>query len=377
MSTQTHSPPSRKLDRISRLVQFPIERVHLELTNICNFDCTFCPKTLMTRSNGTMDTGLAKSVIDDLTENNLTKKVTFHVMGEPMLHPDFFPIVKYVRERGLQSGITTNGSFLNTKNAGTLRELEVDQINISLQTPDEDSFGTRNAKGTSYEEYRHGIIEAIKILRSEGGKTTIKVHFLVTKFNKQVREAVGSLDIINDTETLRRVFSNWVKQIYQIPGMPDSGAEGRVLSALSKITINRWNVLEIVPGIFFETYLLDSWGNTFSKEKAHIVESGFGYCPAVTDHFGILWNGDFVLCCKDFDGKTRIGNVAESSLTDLLNSEAVCSVVEGFKKFRVVHPRCRTCLGGKDRLSALSKQAGSILFFRLMKKFFYNRKTLY
>lgn len=377
MPTQAHSLPSSKLDKISRLVKFPLERVHLELTNICNFGCTFCPKAIMTRSNGMMDTGLAKSIIDELAENGLTRKVTFHVMGEPMLHPDFFSIVKYVKKRGLCSGITTNGSFLNSDTAGTLRELEIDQVNISLQTPDEDSFGTRNAKGMSYEEYRRGIIESIKILRSDGGVTTIKVHFLVTKFNKSVKEAVGRLDIINDTGTLRRVFTNWAKQVYQIPGMADSEAEARVLNALSEITINRWNVLEIAPNIYFETYLLNSWGNSFSKTDEGLVESRFGYCPAVTDHFGVLWNGDFVLCCKDFDGKTRIGNLAESSLTDLLNSDAVCSVVEGFKKCRVVHPRCRACLGGKNLFSALSNQAGSIFFFRMMKWFFYHRKTLF
>lgn len=377
MHTQTHSPASSKLGRIGQLVKFPIQRVHLELTNACNFDCSFCPKTIMARKSGMMETALAKFLIDDLAENNITEKVTFHIMGEPMLHPDFFSIVKHVRERGLRAGVTTNGSFLSTENAGALKKLEVDQVNISLQTPDENSFETRKAKGMTYEKYQRGILEAIQVLRSNGGKTTVKIHFLVTKFNKSVKKAVGQLDIIDDTHSLRKIFSEWTEFFYQMDGIAGDGSKGKVLDALARITINRWNVLEIAPGIHFETYLLNSWGNTFGKDDKQMVESSFGYCPALTDHFGILWNGDLVLCCKDFDGKTRVGNVNDSSVVELLNSDVVLSVVEGFKKCRVVHPRCRVCLGGKSFLSAISKQAGSIFFFRLMKWFFYNQKRLY
>ncbi|MBI5185234.1 MAG: radical SAM protein [Nitrospinae bacterium] len=377
MPLQNRSPASSKLGKIAGLIDFPIQRVHLELTNACNFDCSFCPKTIMSRKPGMMDTALAKSVIDDLARNNITEKVTFHIMGEPMLHPDFFFIVKHVRERGLRAGVTTNGSFLSTETAGMLRELEVDQVNISLQTPDENSFETRRAKGMTYEKYRRGILDAIQVLRSNGGKAVIKIHFLVTKFNKSVKEAVGRLDIIDDTRALRRVFSEWARLFHQMPGIAGEVSEKKVLDALAGISINRWNVLEVAPGIHLETYLLNSWGNTFGKGGRNMVESRFGYCPALTDHFGILWNGDMVLCCKDFDGKTRVGNVRESSVADLLNSDVVLSVVEGFKKCRVVHPRCRVCLGGKNYFSALSNQMGSIFFFRLMKWFFYNQKRLY
>ena len=380
---QFHSPISRqassreKLGQIAQIVKFPLPRVHLELTNACNFDCTFCPKPTMTRPNGLMKTATAKSLIDQLADNGIAEKVTFHIMGEPMLHPDFFEIVRYVRERGMKSGITTNGSFFNPETAGTLRNLEVDQMNISLQTPDENSFGTRKAKNITYEQYSQGILDAIGILRSDGGRTTIKLHFLVTKFNTSVKEVVGHLDIINDTQTLRRVFRDWVQRIYQLPGISNRGSEDKARQALSSITINRWNVLEIAPGIHFETYLLDSWGNSLTRDQEKIVQSSHGYCPALTDHFGILWNGDMVLCCKDYDGKTRVGNAAESGIVPLLNSEAVLSVVKGFKKCRVVHPQCRICLGGKTPLSALAKQAGSIFFFRWMKWFFYNQKKLY
>jgi len=70
-------------------IEIPLQRIHIELTNVCDFNCLFCPKALMNRPPGYMDAALAKRVIDEIGENGLCKKITFHVMGEPTSHPLF------------------------------------------------------------------------------------------------------------------------------------------------------------------------------------------------------------------------------------------------------------------------------------------------
>jgi len=47
-------------------LQIPVKRVHLELTNICEFNCQFCPKAKMTRAFGSIETGFAKQIISEL-----------------------------------------------------------------------------------------------------------------------------------------------------------------------------------------------------------------------------------------------------------------------------------------------------------------------
>ena len=79
-------------------VELPLQRVHLELTNVCQFNCVFCPKSEMTRSPGFMDTDPAKRLISDIRRHDICEKITFHVMGEPMLHPDFFDILDHARD---------------------------------------------------------------------------------------------------------------------------------------------------------------------------------------------------------------------------------------------------------------------------------------
>ncbi|MBI5183986.1 MAG: radical SAM protein [Nitrospinae bacterium] len=363
------------LNKIGRYVQFPLSRVHIELTNICNFNCIFCPKSIMTREKGYMRYDLVKRIIDELAENNITEKITFHIMGEPFMHPNIFDAMEYGIKRGIKIGLTTNGSYLTPENSDKLIRIGIDQINISLQTPDEDSFRLRRAKDLTFERYSQQTIDYIRDLRKDHEEKIVKIHFLNTKYSGSVRPAIGEINVINDTKTLQERMKIWTKRIYQIEGIKDRITEDRVLKGIDRITINRWNVLEIAPNIFFETYLLDNWGNAMAKRP--VVKGRFGYCSALTDHFGILWNGDFVLCCRDFDGKTIMGNVNNLRIIDILNSEEVVFIVKGFKRFRIIHPYCMRCIGGSSLASSILRQVNSIFLWKILKGYFYYQRRLF
>ncbi len=363
------------LNKIGKYVRFPLSRVHIELTNICNFDCIFCPKSRMTREKGFMKYELAKKIIDELAENNITEKITFHIMGEPFMHPNIFDVMEYGIRKGIMIGLTTNGSYLTPENSDRLVRLGIDQTNISLQTPDKDSFKLRKAGNLTFDRYSQQTIDYIENLRSNNKNTVVKIHFLNTKYSGSVRPLLGEVNVINDTKTLQDCMKIWIKRIYQIKEIKNSKTEDRVLKGIDRITTNRWNVLEIAPNIFFETYVLDNWGNALTKSP--VIKAKFGYCSALTDHFGILWNGDIILCCKDFDGKTSMGNVNEIRITDILNSDEVVSIVRGFKRFRIIHPHCMRCIGGSSLASSILKQINSIFLWKILKGYFYHQKRLF
>src|SRR4030067_1408539 len=121
-------------------IEVPLKRIHIELTNICDFNCVFCPKSAMERPYGYMDTKLAKRIIEEIRENKLCDKITFHVMGEPTLHPDFFEILSYAHDKGAKVGLTTNGSRLGGETGKRLLDYNLHQIDISLQTTHAKSF---------------------------------------------------------------------------------------------------------------------------------------------------------------------------------------------------------------------------------------------
>ena len=108
------------------------------------------------------------------------------------------------------------------------------------------------------------------------------------------------------------------------------------MKRIENLVSYKWNVVEVYPKVFFETYVLDDWGHAF--EDKNIYEAWAGYCFGMRDHFAILYNGDVVLCCMDFDGNTAIGNLHKSSLKEVLSSDKLSRIMAGFKKFQLIHP---------------------------------------
>lgn len=356
-------------------IEIPLQRVHVELTNICDFNCVFCPKSEMKRKYGYMDTSLAKYIISELRENNICEKITFHVMGEPTLHPEFFNILSYAINTGINVGLTTNGGGLSGEIGKKLLNYTLHQIDISLQTPNEKSFVLRRAASLAFEKYLDGILDFFYSYNSRHKNTIFKFRFLNTRFRKRdIEKKTGPMHVISSTEELRSTFEYWAGRIYE---MLDIGRVERdaAIKKINKLVSYKWNVVEIYPNIFFETYILEDWGHAFSNEK--IYDAWAGYCFGMRDHFSILHNGDVTLCCVDFDGHTKIGNLKESSLKEILSSDELGKIIKGFKRFKVVHPYCKRCLGSKTRTSWVLKPIISVLALKTLKPFFYSKTRLY
>lgn len=70
-----------------------LKRVYLEITNACNLDCPFC-------TNNKGHHFLSLKEIDDYTSQikNVCDYIYLHILGEPLLHPDFEEIL-YLLDR--------------------------------------------------------------------------------------------------------------------------------------------------------------------------------------------------------------------------------------------------------------------------------------
>ena len=216
----TVQPTSKRFPgRFGELVKFPLQRIHIELTNVCNFDCTFCPKQEMTRHYEYMDFEKVCGIINEIAEYNMAEKITFHVMGEPFMHPRFFEILDYAAQLGVKTGITTNGTYLDENQAIKLEKVTASQVNISLQTPDEESYKTRKARRMKFDEYHNRILEFIGACLKQTKPPKIKVHFLNTSIKAEVPGedwTVGTMSVINSTKELRKTFSYWANEVHKV-----------------------------------------------------------------------------------------------------------------------------------------------------------------
>ena len=59
------------------------KKIYIEITNVCNLQCKFCPKTK--RKGEFMNTDDFEKIIRKV--HNYTNLVSLHVKGEPLLHP--------------------------------------------------------------------------------------------------------------------------------------------------------------------------------------------------------------------------------------------------------------------------------------------------
>ena len=372
----TVQPTSKRFPgRFGELVKFPLQRIHIELTNVCNFDCTFCPKQEMTRHYEYMDFERVCAIIDEIAEYNMAEKITFHVMGEPFMHPRFFEILDYAKQLDVKTGITTNGTYLDEDQAIKLEKVTASQVNISLQTPDEESYKTRKARRMKFEEYHNRILEFIGACLKQTKPPKIKVHFLNTSIKAEVPGEdwnVGTMSVINNTKELRKTFRYWANEVHKICPPLNSEEKAAVDKKIDKLSTFKWNVVEIAPNISFETYILNTWGNAFTESDS-VVSTKVGYCSALNDHFAILCSGDLTYCCVDYNGNTKAGNVFENPITEIMNSQPVIEAVEGFNKLKVVHPYCQKCLGGSTWFKSVVNSVGSIVIWKYLKGFFYKK----
>lgn len=113
--------------------------INLDLTSACNFSCPHCVDSRIINSGEYIRLDDIKRTIRVLHSHGLLSVILLGG-GEPTLHRDFEEIVRYVKNRGLELGIVTNGSRLDK--VARITELlgEKDWIRISIDAAKEDTF---------------------------------------------------------------------------------------------------------------------------------------------------------------------------------------------------------------------------------------------
>ena len=91
--------------------------------------------------------------------------------GEPLLRPDLPQIVRRARELGLYSNLSTGGTLLDEKLAGTLREAGLDSLQVSIQDADAKSSDRLAGGPPSFEKKKR----AARLAREAGFALTLNV----------------------------------------------------------------------------------------------------------------------------------------------------------------------------------------------------------
>ena len=263
-------------------------RVYVEITNICNRNCSFCPGTK--RELHRITTEQFTHVLDKL--QGVTKYLYFHIMGEPLTHPDLPQFIKLAKNAGYHPMITTNGTLLSAR-GHELIEAGIYKVNISVHSFED---------GTE-EEYHKYITQCMEFadLASEAGVLT------VLRLWNQGHDNGRNEDIVR---ILKSYFG-------------DDWKDG-----------NRG--ITICKNLFLEYDNRFQWPDMDANDYGDNV-----FCYGLKDHFGILCDGTVVPCCLDREGGVRLGNIFESDVQTILQSERAMNMVQGFRNRKACEELCR------------------------------------
>ncbi len=99
-----------------------------EITDRCNLNCAHCGSSCTAAGQSLTPLDIEatlKTIPGDRPMVCLTG-------GEPMLHPDFFPIARLVRSMGFSWGMTTNATLIDDAAAAKLRQAGMSTVSVSL-----------------------------------------------------------------------------------------------------------------------------------------------------------------------------------------------------------------------------------------------------
>lgn len=266
-------------------------KVYLEISNICNLRCSFCPGTKRAKhAMSEEDFSLLLGKLQPWTDF-----LYFHLMGEPLCHPKLYRFLELADDAGFRVILTTNGVNLPQHadrlcNAGALHK-----VNISLHAYE------ANDLTVSLSEYLDGCFSFG--VQAEGKKI---VSYRLWNHGGADRENESIV------ERLQRFFPQpWV-------------TEGRGIRIGQKVYLEHGDKFE--------------WPDLSAPVQGERV-----FCYGMRDHIGILCDGTVVPCCLDHEGDIPLGNLLYEDLDDILDSPRAKAIYDGFCTGDAPEMLCQRC----------------------------------
>ncbi len=299
---------------------YPIWWLFVEITNLCNFHCTFCPDEIMERKRGMMPFEDACKIFDEVAreKNRLGPlyPVKLHQMGEPTIHPRLVDIVGYAeKEKGIQIELNTNCSLLTEELVDGLYDAGLTNLILSYQTPDAESFETRKAKNKklTFDIYFDKVKMAVERKVAKRASTHLEIDVMNTLGSSGIR-------IVGTNSQADRVMLDWISFARSLerkyglaPRKHDLNfVDGGFRFLDHDADSGRYEILE---GVEILWKALHSWGNVIQGET--VPGTVDGYCPAPNEQFVILWDGTVTVCCTDYEGTLAMGNVHQQSIEEI------------------------------------------------------------
>lgn len=276
-----------------------LKKVYVEITNVCNLSCDFCPKT--DRPAEFMSKKSFEEILQKIKGE--TEHLYFHVMGEPLLHPEIGFFLELCQRYGYRANITTNGTLIDEAADSILSKPALRQVNFSLHSFEGnayeyhiDSYLDKIFRFINKARNDKGFSICLRLWNLSEGKHNYNWHILRRierefSLNFKIED---KLTPCNGVKLADRIFLNQAAK-FDWPGMEDDNIPGKA------------------------------------------------FCHGLRDQAAILVDGTVVPCCLDGQGIIKLGNIKEQDFSSIINGHRANAIYNGFSRREAVEDLCRKC----------------------------------
>lgn len=285
--------------------------LHLELTNLCNANCVFCPYQFQERPTGFMSDEVFEKAVNDYVKIKGGSVGLTPIVGDALIDPKFLSRVRHLRSLPEIDRIflTTNAILLDKHGISEILTSGLTSIMISTSGFEKESY-KRIYRSPAYERMKENVTHLVEENSRLGYPTHISI---CLRTDRQL------VDVMRD---------------------PDFQP-----------------ILKHNPKIDF-AWSYRSVGGRISRE-ALPKQMQFRKVPPKKETCGSLYNGAMVLidgtvvacaCIAAMDAvpDLRIGNVMEEDLLRIYTSEATRQLREQFRKSDALNLTCLNCDAYQD-----------------------------
>lgn len=277
-------------------------KVNIEISNICNLQCSFCPP--VEREKKMMAPEVFRSVIEQVAP--MTDQVTLHLMGDPLVHPRLPEFIDICKENQVPIFFVTNGVLLTELKEDILLDKIIRQINFSLHSF-HDNYGDKDPS-----------VYLKKIFR-------FTERAFVERPDLYINYRLWNLDEPLGVGLQNRSMLDRVCQFFDF-------------TFNENIDIRRQKSVRIKNRLHLHFDTEFTWPSLDLP-----VLGQRGTCYGLTSHFGVLADGTVVPCCLDKEGKIPLGRVQDQPIESILNSERSQRILAGFKSNKLTEELCQRC----------------------------------
>lgn len=287
--------------------------VKIELTGRCNFNCSYCARSMKLREQKDMDFTFYKRVVQEMYDAGVRELGLFY-LGESFLYKQLPEAIAYAKDVGFPYVfLTTNGSLSDSFIVGKCIRAGLDSLKFSLNYADEEQFvSIARVKASLFEKVLENIRTAKSVRDSVHRETGHKCGLYASYIAYDTAQANKMKKVVDE-------LSLYLDEIYALP---------------------LYNQASFVQKVVDELGYTPVAGNLGRLEAMREPLP----CWSCFTEGHITYDGRLSACCFDHDNRFTMGNLNDLTFMQAWNSEKFQDLRRKHLAKNVCNSPCEKCV---------------------------------